>query len=76
MRDMPLLRVTAASERDLGERVHRLTLVPGPGARTGDLDVGASVEPSARTVDGAIDRVMTSAIGERQMLPVQTKRMR
>ena len=35
-----------------------------------------SVEPSATAVACASDRVITSAIGERQMFPVQTKRMR
>ena len=52
-----------------GGRVGALALVPPAGAGAGHVDVGA-----ARVVQQA--RVITSAIGERQMLPEQTKQMR
>ena len=56
--------------------MHRLALVPRAGAGAADVEVVAEVVPSPSSVDAASDRVITSAMGERQMFPVQTKTMR
>ena len=72
-----VVRIAGPDQRRPGQRVHGLPFVPRPGPGAGDLEVigPARSRPRGRSMSASA-RVTTSAIGERQMLPVQTKTMR
>ena len=76
MGDVPVVRVAGPSERRRASGCIGSPSCHGPVPALRTSRWSASVVPSASAVDAASDRVMTSAMGDRQMLPVQTKTMR
>jgi hypothetical protein len=56
--------------------MHGLAFVPRSGAGAAHVEPVAQRGPVGELVEAASARVITSAMGERQMFPVQTKTMR
>jgi hypothetical protein len=71
-----MVRVPGTDQGGLGQRMHRLTFVPRPGPGAAHVEMVAQCGPVGQVGGCRQGPLITSAMGERQMFPVQTNTTR